>query len=176
MRFRAGEVEEHQSALLVEGERAPTEEVVQPHDHCLEPLVRPQAINAITVLFAEEQVPAPGFEREAPEHRLSELLGERNHDAGRPRSINRQGFVHVDTVDLCGGVSPPTGTQHHQAPVRVEGELDRAGNPGGHDIHAQPRRDVGACRRLGAHREKPGQPGAHEPCPPTSTAQAAGEP
>src|SRR3989441_8444581 len=129
-----------------------------------------------SVLLAEEQVPGSGLEREAPEHRLSQLLGEWDHDAGGPRGINRQGFVHVDTVNLCGGVSPPTRTQHHQAPVDVEGELDRTGNPGGHDVHAQSWRDVGACRRLRAHREKPAQPCEHEPCPPTSTARAAGEP
>ena len=71
MGFRARIVEDNEPPLPVEGQRRSPQKMVQPHHHRLEPLIRAEAVDAIAVLLAEEEVPAPRIEREAAEHGLS---------------------------------------------------------------------------------------------------------
>src|SRR5258707_387111 len=107
IRLRTRVVEEDESPLPVEGERAATEEVVQSHRHRLEPLVRAKSIDAIAVLLAEEEVPALRIEREAAEHGLSRPIRERHQDAGRPRGVYRQVAPEVNAIDFGGGSASP---------------------------------------------------------------------
>jgi hypothetical protein len=92
----------------------------------------------------EEEIPAPGIDREASEGRLAWLAGKGNHHPGRAGPVHRQGAAGVDAIDLPGGVSPPSLAQHHEHPLGVEGELDRPRNPGDHDLDAWRRRHVDA--------------------------------
>src|SRR5437879_6867079 len=79
MGLRARIVEEDQPPQVVEGYGAPAEEMVQPHGHRSQMLVRPESIDTITVLLAEEEIPAAGIHREASQRRLPRLAREGNH-------------------------------------------------------------------------------------------------
>ena len=127
-------VDEDQPPEAVEGHGAPPEEMVQPHRHGPQVLVRPESIDAIAVLLAEEEIPAARIHREASQRRLPRLGGEGNHHPGRPRGVHGEGAAHVEAVELRGGVSPPPLAEYHQHPVAVASELYRSWNPRDHDL------------------------------------------
>src|SRR4030095_7184875 len=63
MGLRAFVVEEDEPTLTVDGLGGSAEEVVQPYGHRLQSVVDPQPIDAITILFAEEEVAASRIAR-----------------------------------------------------------------------------------------------------------------
>src|SRR5262244_3298509 len=121
--------------------------MVQPDGDRLQARLVGQAIDAIAVLLAEEDAPASRIDREASEHGLSNLVGERDDDARNTRGVDRQGRAHIEAVDFTGRVAEPAGAQHHQPAARIESELDRTRNTGGHYFDSKTWRHFGAHRR-----------------------------
>src|SRR5207245_3143917 len=136
MRLGSRVVDEDEVPAMVERQRGPTEEVVQPDGDRLEPRVISQAIDAIAVLLAEEKAPAPWIDREAPENGPSDLVGERDDDARHTRGVDRQGRAEVEAVDLARRLTGRPGAQHHEPAAWIESELARARTSGGHRLHA----------------------------------------
>src|SRR5207247_2811133 len=118
VRLRARVIDEDGLPATVERQRGPAEEVVQPDGDRLKPRLIAQPIDAIAILLAEEQAPAAGIDREAPENGLSNLVGERDDDARHTRGVDRQRRAEVEAVDLTGGGAGRPGAQHDEPAAR----------------------------------------------------------
>jgi hypothetical protein len=176
MHFRARVVEEDKPPLLVEGNRASPEEMVQPHRNRSKPLVGPETVDAVAVFLAEVEIPGPRIHREASEYRLPRLGGEWNHDPRRPGSVHRQEAAQVDTVELGGGISSPPLPQHYQHSIFVESELDGPRDSRDHDLDSESLQHLGARRRARARGQEPAEADKDQPGAPRHDARPPREP